>query len=95
MKAPRSEDWAASEPGFAGFAAETTRLLRRARVALARTLLIAFALTALASGYRSLKKRQYAAHVVFRVTEGDLNTDTAPPARGRLKNYLADVALSS
>ncbi|MCU0681766.1 MAG: HlyD family secretion protein [Polyangiaceae bacterium] len=89
------EEWTASEAGFAGFAAEVSRLLRRARVSLTRTLLIALAVTVLAVGNRSLKKRQYAAHVVFRVTEGELNTDTAPPTRGRLKNYLSEVALSS
>jgi hypothetical protein len=95
VSTPRPEQWTAREPGFAGAAAEVSRLLRRARVSLTRTLLIALAVTALAVGNRSLKKRQYAAHVVFRVTEGELNTDTAPPTRGRLKNYLSEVALSS
>jgi hypothetical protein len=88
-------DWTASEPGFRQAAAETSRLLRRVRASLARTLLITLALTALGVGQRSLKKRQYNAHVIFRVTEGDLTTDSAPPTRGRLKNYLSDVALVS
>ncbi len=95
MSEPRADDWTAREPGFAGAAAEASRLLRRVRTSLARTLLITLALTALAAGYRSVKQRQYAAHVIFRVTEGDLTTDSAPPTRGRLKNYLRDVALVS
>jgi hypothetical protein len=95
LSEPRGEDWTASEPGFPEAAAEASRLFRRVRASLARVLIITLALTALAAGYRSLKKRQYTAHVIFRVTEGDLTTDTAPPTRGRLKNYLSDVALVS
>ncbi|HEU4412587.1 MAG TPA: hypothetical protein VFS43_45510 [Polyangiaceae bacterium] len=95
MSEPRGDDWTADEPGFSEAAAETSRLLRRMRVSLRRILIITLALTALTAGYRSLKKRQYAAHVIFRVTEGDLTNDTAPPTRGRLKNYLSDVALVS
>jgi hypothetical protein len=89
------DDWRAVEAGFAEATAETSRLLRRVRFSLGRTLLITLALVALATGYRSLKKRQFAADVVFRVTEGALTDDSAPPTRGRLKNYLSDVALAS
>jgi hypothetical protein len=93
---PRGDrDWTASEPGFAEAAAEASRLLHRMRPSIVRILAVALALTALVAGNRSLKKRQYVAHVIFRVTEGDLTTDVAPPTRGRLKNYLNDITLVS
>jgi hypothetical protein len=86
--------WELEERTTAGAWAELRRLARRSRRRPFLTLFLTLLMTGAAVGQRSRKPRVYEARVALRVTESDLDADTAPRTVGNLRNYVAEVCFS-
>jgi hypothetical protein len=91
---PQPIAWELDERATSGVWTEVRRLARRSRRRPLLTLLATLAVTAAAVGMRSRKPRVFEARVALRVTESDLDADTAPRTVGNLRNYVAEVCFS-
>lgn len=88
-------DWLDEEAGQPGVWRELKRLGRRAGRRWALTLAVALALTGAVVGLEAHKPRSYESRVVFRITEGDVDAESAPHTNGRLKEYVSDVVFAN
>ena len=88
-------DWVGDEDDTPGAWQELKRLGRRARRRWFRTLVYTLMCSALVVGAAARKPRSYASRVAFRVTEGELESKSAPKTIGRLRDYVATVIFSS
>ena len=88
-------DWVGDEDDAPGVWQELKRLGRRARRRWFRTLVYTLVCSALVVGAAARKPRSYASRVAFRVTEGELESKSAPKTIGRLRDYVATVIFSS
>ena len=87
--------WEDDEETHGRVGPELRRLARRARRRPLLTLLAALAMTGGIVGMRARKPRVFESRVALRVTESDLDADTAPRTVGSLRNYVAEVCFSN
>lgn len=87
--------WEDAERSQGGVGRELRRLARRARRRPWLTLLLTLLITGAAVAKRSRKPRIYESRIAFRVTEGDLDAETAPRTVGSLRHYVAAVCFST
>jgi hypothetical protein len=74
---------------------EMRRLWRRARRRFWRPLLLTLLITGGVVGMRARKQRVYLSRIAFRITESDLDAETAPRTVGSLRDYVAQVCFSN
>jgi hypothetical protein len=87
--------WIDAEPSSADDRRETWRLFARGWARPALTLLLALTMAAVVVGMRARKVDKFAARVVLRVTEGDLDFETAPPPNAQLRGYIYNAVFST
>ncbi len=90
-----SGSWVDDEPGWPELRSELARAARRARMRWLRTVLLTVALTAGLIAWRAHKPRMYKATVVFQVTEGRFDPQSAPPTGASLQDHIWNVTLSA
>jgi hypothetical protein len=89
------QDWADVEREYPSAWRELKRLGRRARIRGWLTLLLTVLVTAGVVGFAAKKPRWYESRIVFRVTEGEIDTQTAPRTNGRLREYVSEVVFNN
>jgi len=87
--------WLDAEPGARVLGQELVRLIRRAACRPIWTIGLAFLLAAGFSVRRALRKPGFRATVTLRVSEGDLDPNTAPKAQAELRDYVSGAILST
>lgn len=90
-----SGSWIDEEPGWRDALSELRRAASRARSRWLLTAFVVLVLTAAVVGYQAHKPRMYGATVVFRVTEGRFDPESAPPTSASLKDHIWNVSLSA
>lgn len=89
------QDWGDAERELPSAGDELARLYRRARRHLALTLALTFLATAAVVGYVAHKPRSYQSRIVFRITEGKIESQTALHINRRLREYVAEVVFNN
>ncbi len=89
-----SRSWVDDEPGWSDVRREIARAARRARARWLLTAVLTLALTGAIVAFRSRQARMYGATVVFLVTEGRFDPQSAPPTSARLQDHIWNVSLS-
>lgn len=94
-RAAAARDWAEIEAAQPGPWAELRRLIRRARRRWLLTLLLGLGATAAVLVVAARRPHYYESRIAFRVSEGAIDTDSAPRTNGRLRDYVAEVVFSN
>ncbi len=86
--------WTEEEPGWAEFRRDVVWAFRRARSRWSLIVVVSLGIAGAAVAFRVWRPGQHRASIVFRVTEGRLDSRAAPPTSDYLKDQIWNVSLS-